>query len=70
MKGSIWSGAVIPTIIRWAGCQHTVWNLSNDALLEALRVTCWQHLDGTDLDLSSASCDVFKLATQRLADRW
>lgn len=65
-EGYIWKGVVIPTIIRWAGCQHTVWELSDDALLEVIRVTCKHHFNRTDLNLSSAKCEAVKLVSPGL----
>jgi len=64
MEGRVWSNVIIPTIIRWAGCQNSPWNFLEDAFLEVLRVTCQHYINGTDVDLSLSSSPAFALVSQ------
>jgi hypothetical protein len=66
MEGKTWSNVIIPTMIRWAGCQDSAWNFSEDDFLEALRVTCQHYIDRIEPESFSLESAAYKLVSADL----
>jgi hypothetical protein len=66
MEGKTWSNVIIPTMIRWAGCQNSAWNFSENDFLEALCITCQHYIDRIELDSFSLESATYKLVSADL----
>jgi hypothetical protein len=63
MEGKTWSNVIILTMIRWAGCQNSAWNFSEDDFLEALCITCQHYINRIELDSFSLESTTYKLVS-------
>jgi hypothetical protein len=66
IEGKTWSNVIIPTMIRWARCQNSAWNFSEDNFLEALHITCQHYIDRIELDSFLLESATYKLVSADL----